>query len=62
MKSKKKPKDKGKEGKYCDPAKCTSIQWERLHLRNNVPSCPRCGREAEMILGFFGNPCWAHKP
>lgn len=51
----------GNETVYCDPRKCTMIQWEQDHIRNGVPSCPRCGREAEKCLGFFGNPCWAHK-
>ena len=40
---------------------CMKIQWSKLHTVNGIPVCPECGQEAEMILGFFGNPCWGHK-
>ena len=40
---------------------CLLIQWKKTHTVNGVPCCPKCGGEAEMILGFFGNPCWGHK-
>ncbi len=40
---------------------CCKIQWSKLHTVNGKSVCPDCGEDAEMILGFFGNPCWAHK-
>ena len=41
---------------------CKLIQWEKLYTINGISCCPECHEEAELILGVFGNPCWAHKP
>lgn len=40
---------------------CRMVQWEKFHTVNWEPCCPECGEPAEMILGVFPNPCWAHK-
>ena len=40
---------------------CRLIQWGKTHTKNGMPVCPKCGKEAEMILGFMDNPCWGHK-
>lgn len=43
------------------PKRCMLIQWEELCTVDGKPVCPRCHEPAEMVLGFVGNPCWAHK-
>jgi len=45
-----------------DDRKCMLIQWAKVHLRDGEPACPQCGKPAEMILGVFANPCYAHIP
>ena len=45
---------------YVNPRKCMMIQWDRVHLRSGELACPECGEPAELCLGFFGNPCYAH--
>ena len=40
---------------------CLKIQWGKLHTLNGKPVCPDCHEEAEHVLGFMCNPCWAHK-
>jgi len=40
---------------------CRLIQWEESCLAKGKPVCPKCGKPAEMIIGVFGNPCFAHK-
>lgn len=50
------------EPQYIDPKRCPRIQWRQLHLRDGKPACPVCGEPAEQILGFAGQPCWAHTP
>lgn len=44
-----------------DPKECLKIQWSETYTINGVPCCPSCNAEAEMVIGLFGNPCWAHK-
>ncbi len=45
------------------PDQCRMIQWGQLHLdENQQPICPKCGAPAENIIGFVGEPCWAHVP
>lgn len=41
---------------------CRLIQWEQTAVddKGNLV-CPRCKEPAEMVLGVFGNPCYAHK-
>lgn len=50
---------KRKAGKKMKPS-CLGIQWSKLFTINGIPSCPRCHEPAEMVLGFMGEPCWAH--
>lgn len=40
---------------------CKKIQWTPVCLdqEDNIV-CPECGGPAEMILGVFANPCYAH--
>ena len=41
---------------------CLLIQWEEPCLdKKGKPVCPRCKGPAEMVLGVFANPCFAHK-
>lgn len=40
---------------------CKLIQWEKVHTINGESVCPECHEPAEMILGIFGQPCYAHK-
>jgi hypothetical protein len=40
---------------------CKMIQWSDLYVRDDLPRCPKCEEEAEMIIGLMGEPCWAHK-
>lgn len=58
-KAKNKPKQKVKKG--LPPATCLLIQWGKLHTVNGESVCPRCGKPAEMIIAFHGEPGWAHK-
>jgi len=46
---------------YVPHTRCNQIQWVTVHLRDGKPACPKCGAEAELILGFIGNPCYAHR-
>jgi hypothetical protein len=62
-------KKKVKDGKWPNfpmtPDRCLLIQWERPKPpvdNEGNPVCPWCGSLAEMILGVFGQPCWAHDP
>jgi hypothetical protein len=58
MKTTKKKRKKSKK------KSCMLIQWTRPITPTDSegkPVCPDCGEPAEMILGVFGNPCWAHK-
>ena len=55
---KKPPKKKRSEKKR--GTTCLRIQWGKLHTVNGEPHCPDCGKKAINILGFFGEPCWAH--
>lgn len=45
---------------YCNRNECKKIQWGELHLRGGKPACPDCGEPAKQIIGFFGEPGWAH--
>lgn len=41
---------------------CLKIQWSDLAVSDDgKPICPDCKRPAELVLGFYGNPCWAHE-
>jgi hypothetical protein len=40
---------------------CKLIQWKKLCTLNGEAVCPECHEPAEMILGIFGEPVWAHK-
>jgi len=43
---------------------CYLIQWERKKPPTDEDGrliCPECGEPAELILGVFGQPCYAHK-
>jgi len=40
---------------------CMKIQWSKDHTVNGKAVCPSCGKEAEKITGFHGEPYWGHK-
>ena len=55
------PRTRG-AGKANQPISCLLIQWEEVSVdAKGKPICPRCNAPAEMVLGVFGNPCFAHK-
>lgn len=56
--TKKKP---ARKSKGLPEGTCLLIQWGELHVRNGKPACPRCGKPAEQIIAFMGEPGWAHK-
>jgi hypothetical protein len=54
-------KEKQSKTKASKKLGCRLIQWEQTVVKKGVVVCPECGKPAEHILGFFGNPCWGHK-
>jgi hypothetical protein len=55
---------KPRRSKTTQKPMCKLIQWERKKPPvdvNGNPVCPECGEPAEMVLGLFAQPCWAHK-
>lgn len=52
-----------KKKKRKDHDLCLKIQWSKICTDDaGNPICPDCKKPAEMVLGLFGNPCFAHKP
>ena len=50
------------EGKIDNQIECKQIQWSKtwVDVVGNL-ICPECKQPAELVLGFFCNPCYAHK-
>lgn len=68
MNRKRKASTQPPDGRWPDfpvtPDKCLMIQWERPQIPTDDkgnPVCPKCGGPAELILGVYSQPCWAHK-
>lgn len=40
---------------------CMKIQWGKDHFINGKAVCPSCGKDAEKIIGVWGQACWGHK-
>jgi hypothetical protein len=60
--SKVKTKLKEKESNKFNYKTCALIQWSKCRIdTDGTLICPQCNRPAELILGFFGQPCYGHK-